>query len=269
MIVTSVFSSARRPAATRCARVTRTARGWKRLQLAQIRELRHRRLRVADRLVPVDDVLLGRQPVDVAIDDLAVALEQQLDEVRLRRRRRRRGGGHRRVQHVARDALSADRHARRGPLVQQPAVDAVDVGHDREPVSVAVGQVVDRHRPVVVCVQDVQRLVGLLGAEVAAGLVEVVVVEVPQQRRPALVQLPVDDARRRRVLVGRVVDVGLELGPLRLVVLDLRLLARTGSGSTTRRSGWRSPCRGRGACRTSSRRCRVRAGRARSWRGTG
>ena len=69
-----------------------------------------------------------------------------------------------------------------------------------------------------------QRLVGLLGAEVAAGLVEVVVVEVPQQRRPALVELPVDDARRGRVLVGRVVDVGLELGPLRLVVLDLGLL---------------------------------------------
>ncbi len=69
-----------------------------------------------------------------------------------------------------------------------------------------------------------QRLVGLLGAEVAAGLVEVVVVEVPQQRRPALVQLPVDDPGRGCVLLGRVVDVGLELGALGLVVLDLGLL---------------------------------------------
>jgi hypothetical protein len=70
----------------------------------------------------------------------------------------------------------------------------------------------------------VQRLVGFLGAEVAAGLVVVVVVEVPEQRRPALVELPADDARRRRLGSRRVVDVGLELGALGLVVLELGLL---------------------------------------------
>ena len=96
---------------------------------------------------------------------------------------------------------------------------------DRQPGLRRAGEVGDVDHPVArivlrrrVRVVDVQRRVGLLGAEVRAGLVVVVVVEVPQQARHRLVHHPVDDAGRRRVGPRRVVDVGLELRPHRLVV---------------------------------------------------
>src|SRR5262249_56758233 len=63
----------------------------------------------------------------------------------------------------------------------------------------------------------------LLRAEIAARLIAVAAVEVPQQARPALVHLPVDRACRRQGSPVRVVDERLELRPGVLVVLGLCL----------------------------------------------
>src|ERR1019366_9538284 len=102
--------------------------------------------------------------------------------------------------------------------------EVIDPGLDRQPGLGGASEVVERDRVTVVGVEGVDRRIGLLWAEVASGLVEFLVVEVPQQRRRALVELPVDDARRRGRGGGHMVDVGLELRALGLVVLKLGLL---------------------------------------------
>ena len=51
----------------------------------EVRVRRDARLRLAQRLVPVDHVGLGGQPVDVAVDERPVLPQQQLDEVDLHR----------------------------------------------------------------------------------------------------------------------------------------------------------------------------------------
>src|SRR5437868_6388124 len=50
--------------------------------------------------------------------------------------------------------------------------------------------------------QDMNRLVSLLGAEILATLLEVVVVQVPVDRRPGVVLHPVDGCERGGVLIG-------------------------------------------------------------------
>ena len=58
-------------------------------------------------------------------------------------------------------------------------------------------RVIDQHdRARIVGVLDVHRLVGDLGAEVGAGGIQEIVVEVPVQRGPRVVEHPVDDAGR-------------------------------------------------------------------------
>src|SRR5438477_150777 len=47
----------------------------------------------------------------------------------------------------------------------------------------------------VVRILDMQRFVGLLRTEIGAGRIEVIVVQVPVQRRPGVVEHPVNDAR--------------------------------------------------------------------------
>ncbi len=109
-------------------------------------------------------------------------------------------------------------------VVEQRARGVVDLRLDGQPGLAGAAEVVEGDGVVVEGEDRVQGLVGSLRAEVGAGLVAVVVVQRPQQRRPALVELPVDRAGRRRRGVGRVVDERLELRPGVLVVGDLRLL---------------------------------------------
>ena len=111
-----------------------------------------------------------------------------------------------------------------GAGVKQLTRQAVDLGRDREPGLAVAAQVVHGHGAGVQRVEGMQRPVGLLRAEVAARLVTVAAVEVPQQARPALVHLPVDGAGGRQRLVVGVVDERLELRPGVLVALGLRLL---------------------------------------------
>src|SRR5215469_9426170 len=101
---------------------------------------------------------------------------------------------------------------------------AVDLGRRGQAGLSAAAQVVHRDGAAVQRVQDVQRTVRFLRAEIAARLVAVAAVEVPQQARPALVHLPVDRAGRRQGSPVRVADERLELRPGVLVVLGLCLL---------------------------------------------
>ena len=66
---------------------------------------------------------------------------------------------------------------------------------------------------VVVRILDVKRLAGFFGAEVSAGGLQIVIIEMPDGRRPRVVEHPLDDAGRR-VFVAR---VGLEHGALAIV----------------------------------------------------
>ena len=109
-------------------------------------------------------------------------------------------------------------------VVQHVAGHVVDLGLYRQAVHPGRSEVVHGDGAVVEGVQGVQRFVGLLRAEVAAGLVAVGVVELPEQARPALVELPVDRPGRWGVRVGGVRDERLELRPRVLVVLHLRQL---------------------------------------------
>src|SRR4051812_50022617 len=85
-------------------------------------------------------------------------LQQQLDEVRLRRRGRSRGGRDLRLDASAGNALTAYGDACRGLLVEEVPADVVDPGSHRQAVQAAVRQVVDGDLAVVVCIQDGQRL---------------------------------------------------------------------------------------------------------------
>ena len=77
---------------------------------------------------PVDEVLLGREPVHLAMDDLATLEEQQVDEVGLRGRRR---FGRRRnvwMKDARRNPLACERDAAAGLVIQQSPVERVDDG---------------------------------------------------------------------------------------------------------------------------------------------
>ena len=83
----------------------------------------------------------------------------------------------------------------------------------------SVVRVDDHDRAVVVRVLHVQRLAGLLGAEVGAARAQVPVVEVPDHAGPGVVQHPLDDAGGGVLVAAE----GLDHGAVGLVGLDLGL----------------------------------------------
>ena len=122
------------------------------VQRRQVREPGHRRLRVADRFGPVDDIPLGGEPVDVAIDDVATLAEHELDEVGPRGCRWCGGSGNGRMEHPGGNALRVDRDPAAGPVVEQRPVEPVHVRLQRQVALRPAAEVIHGDRTVVVCV---------------------------------------------------------------------------------------------------------------------
>ena len=166
---------------------------------------------------PVELVGLGGEPINVAADRMAVGCSQlELDEVSTRQTIERRQHGQ------LPGTVSRKIDVLEAPLVCHAAVQVAYA--DDRPQSLLTGErVIDQHdRARVVGVLDVHRLIGDLGAEVGAGRIQEIVVQMPMQRRPGVVEHPVDDAGRG--LVGIHVRIErLELRADVVIVVELRL----------------------------------------------
>ena len=205
---------------------------------------------------------LGGQPVHVAVHQRPVLAQYQFHEVDCRV-----GGpdGTFGVSTPVRTcwlaSASRPRTGRRAPsrpgCTPWPRTDS--------PASAAAAQVVHRDGAGVQGVEDVQRPVRLLRPEVAARLVAVAVVQVPQQARPAPCSSASRSSRWRASACGGRGRCRPRTGPW-CSRSPAACASSTYWPARTRRRTWRA-ARGRSGtgCRSCSR-CRSAA---RSWRGTG
>ena len=193
-----VTADPERPRSVRLVRARRDRRAGRR-QVGERREVRVR-LRGREeprRRAPRQSLRRGRQPVDVAADDVAARVGQrQLHEVRRRDVRR--------LRHVEemRDAIGRDVDGR-GAM---PTLVAPQIEHPglRRETRRGLRCLVDhRDGAIVVRVLDVQGLVRGLRAERRPVGLEVPVEQVPVQRRPRVVEHPLDHARSPRTCSAR------------------------------------------------------------------
>src|ERR1700694_5352705 len=99
----------------------------------------------ADRLAPVDLIGVAGEPVDVAVDGLAAASQQEFAQIG-RGAIAGGGGRNRRAKTGGSEPLAGDGYATSRAVEQQPPGNRVDPRPDRQPGNTPSGQVRDGHR---------------------------------------------------------------------------------------------------------------------------
>ena len=156
---------------------------------------------------PVEGVGFGGEPVEIVADQFSCGIVQlQAEEIS--------GAdvGHFWEIECGDGAVGSKVHGRVFSSLFR-GVEVVDFGGDFHGLEGVVGAVDHRDGIIVIGILHVDGLVGFFGAEVAAGGNHVVVVEMPDERGPGIIEHPLDDAGGGVFISG----VGLEHGALAVV----------------------------------------------------